>query len=51
MDRARPATCVGGPGGDRPGSLFRFRFRTPELEITDQFAVLRPPGPTRLPVA
>jgi ADP-ribose pyrophosphatase YjhB (NUDIX family) len=38
-----------GPTGGRPGSLFR--FRTPELEITDQFAVLRPPGPARLPVA
>jgi 8-oxo-dGTP diphosphatase len=38
-----------GPTGGRPGSLFR--FRTSQLEITDQFAVLRPPGPTRLPVA
>ena len=38
-----------GPTGGRPGSLFR--FRTPELEITDQFAVLRPPGPARLPVS
>ena len=38
-----------GPAGGRPGSLFRFRI--PELEITDQFAVLRPPGPARLPVA
>jgi ADP-ribose pyrophosphatase YjhB (NUDIX family) len=38
-----------GPTGGRPGSLFR--FRTPELEITDQFAVLRPPGPARLPAA
>ena len=38
-----------GPTGGRPGSLFRFRTR--ELEITDQFAVLRPPGPLRLPVA
>lgn len=38
-----------GPTGGRPGSLFR--FRTSELEITDQFAVLRPPGPARLPVA
>jgi hypothetical protein len=37
------------PPGARPGSLFR--FRTNELEITDQFAVLRPPGPARLPVA
>ncbi len=38
-----------GPSGGRPGSLFR--FRTNELEITDQFAVLRPPGPARVPVA
>jgi ADP-ribose pyrophosphatase YjhB (NUDIX family) len=38
-----------GPTGGRPGSLFR--FRTQGLEITDQFAVLRPPGPARVPVA
>jgi ADP-ribose pyrophosphatase YjhB (NUDIX family) len=38
-----------GPTGGRPGSLFR--FRSGELEITDQFAVLRPPGPARLPAA
>jgi 8-oxo-dGTP diphosphatase len=38
-----------GPTGGRPGSVFR--FRTHGLEITDQFAVLRPPGPTRVPVA
>ena len=38
-----------GPTGGRPGSLFR--FRTPRLEITDQFAVLRPPGPARVRVA
>jgi ADP-ribose pyrophosphatase YjhB (NUDIX family) len=38
-----------GPAGGRPGALFR--FGTPELEITDQFAVLRPPGPARLPAA
>jgi ADP-ribose pyrophosphatase YjhB (NUDIX family) len=38
-----------GPSGGRPGSLFR--FRTGELEITDQFAVLRPPGPTRVHIA
>jgi ADP-ribose pyrophosphatase YjhB (NUDIX family) len=38
-----------GPSGGRPGSLFR--FRTHALEITDQFAVLRPPGPARLPAA
>ncbi len=30
-----------GPAGGRPGALFRFRRR--RLEITDQFAVLRPP--------
>jgi ADP-ribose pyrophosphatase YjhB (NUDIX family) len=34
-----------GPAGGRPGTLFRFRTRT--LEVTDQFAVLRPPGPAR----
>jgi 8-oxo-dGTP diphosphatase len=38
-----------GPTGGRPGALFRFRAQT--LEITDQFAVLRPPGPARVPVA
>jgi ADP-ribose pyrophosphatase YjhB (NUDIX family) len=38
-----------GPTGGRPGALFR--FRTQALEITDQFAVLRPPGPARIPVA
>jgi ADP-ribose pyrophosphatase YjhB (NUDIX family) len=38
-----------GPTGGRPGSLFR--FRTDRLEITDQFAVLRPPGPARVPAA
>jgi ADP-ribose pyrophosphatase YjhB (NUDIX family) len=38
-----------GPSGGRPGSLFR--FRASELEITDQFAVLRPPGPARVAVA
>jgi 8-oxo-dGTP diphosphatase len=31
-----------GRAGGRPAALYR--FRTPELEITDQFAVLRPPG-------
>jgi len=30
-----------GPGGGRPAELFRFRRRS--LEITDQFAALRPP--------
>jgi len=38
-----------GPTGGRPGALFRFRRKT--LEITDQFAVLRPPGPAHVPVA
>jgi 8-oxo-dGTP diphosphatase len=38
-----------GPTGGRPGALFR--FRSPALEITDQFAVLRPPGPARVPAA
>jgi ADP-ribose pyrophosphatase YjhB (NUDIX family) len=33
-----------GPTGGRPGALFRFHTRT--LEVTDQFAVLRPPGPS-----
>lgn len=32
-----------GPTGGRPGAVYRFRRR--RLEITDQFAVLRPPGP------
>jgi len=31
-----------GPTGGRPGALFRFRTQT--LEVTDQFAVLRPPA-------
>jgi ADP-ribose pyrophosphatase YjhB (NUDIX family) len=33
-----------GPGraGGRPAAVYR--FRTPRLEVTDQFAVLRPPG-------
>jgi ADP-ribose pyrophosphatase YjhB (NUDIX family) len=34
-----------GRSGGRPGSLFHFRSN--ELEVTDQFAVLRPPGPAR----
>jgi 8-oxo-dGTP diphosphatase len=34
-----------GPVGGRPGALYRFRER--RLAITDQFAVLRPPGPAR----
>jgi ADP-ribose pyrophosphatase YjhB (NUDIX family) len=32
-----------GPSGGRPAALYRFRERA--LEITDQFAVLRPPEP------
>ena len=31
-----------GRSGGRPAELFR--FKTPRLEVTDQFAVLRPPG-------
>jgi|SRR5262245_6963526 len=31
-----------GRSGGRPAALFR--FSTPKLEVTDQFAVLRPPG-------
>ncbi|MFN2469379.1 MAG: NUDIX hydrolase, partial [Gaiellaceae bacterium] len=31
-----------GPSGGRPAALYR--FRSPRLEITDQFAVLRPPA-------
>ena len=31
-----------GPAGGRPASLYRFGSR--QLEVTDQFAVLRPPG-------
>lgn len=31
-----------GPAGGRPAEVFRFRIRT--LEVTDPFAVLRPPG-------
>jgi ADP-ribose pyrophosphatase YjhB (NUDIX family) len=38
-----------GPTGGRPGSLFRFTMHA--LEITDQFAVLRPPGPARISAA
>ena len=33
-----------GPHGGRPATVFRFRSR--ELAVTDQFAVLRPPTPT-----
>jgi ADP-ribose pyrophosphatase YjhB (NUDIX family) len=42
-------TRASGPTGGRPGALFRFRRQA--LEITDQFAVLRPPGPARASVA
>jgi len=31
-----------GPGGGRPAAVYRFRSRA--LEVTDPFAVLRPPG-------
>jgi ADP-ribose pyrophosphatase YjhB (NUDIX family) len=31
-----------GPAGGRPAAVYRFRRQ--ELEVTDQFAVLRPPG-------
>jgi 8-oxo-dGTP diphosphatase len=31
-----------GRAGGRPGAVYRFRI--PKLEVTDQFAVLRPPG-------
>ena len=37
-----------GPSGGRPAALFRFRSR--ELEITDPFAVLKPPSRVTLPV-
>ena len=36
-DRREP-----GPSGGRPAALFR--FRVPRLEVTDPFAVLRPPA-------
>ena len=32
-----------GPGGGRPGAVYRFASR--DLEVTDPFAVLRPPRP------
>ena len=31
-----------GPGGGRPAAVYRFRSR--ELQVTDPFAVLRPPA-------
>ena len=34
-----------GSGGGRPAAIYRFRSR--RLEITDQFAVLRPPTMAR----
>jgi len=34
-----------GVGGGRPAAVFR--FASPELTVTDQFAVLRPPGAGR----
>jgi ADP-ribose pyrophosphatase YjhB (NUDIX family) len=42
-------TRAPGPTGGRPGALYRFRSN--RLAITDQFAVLRPPGPARIPAA
>jgi ADP-ribose pyrophosphatase YjhB (NUDIX family) len=36
-----------GPGGGRPAAIYRFRSR--ELEVTDPFAVLRPPPGQRDP--
>lgn len=36
------ATAPAGPTGGRPAALFRFTHR--KLEVTDPFAVLRPPG-------
>ena len=36
------ATRPPGPSGGRPAALFRFRSR--ELAVTDEFAVLRPPA-------
>jgi ADP-ribose pyrophosphatase YjhB (NUDIX family) len=38
-----------GRAGGRPAALFR--FATPRLEVTDPFAVLRPPAPTDRPAA
>ena len=42
--RADRRAALAGPAGGRPAELFRFRSQT--LEITDQFAVLRPPPVT-----
>jgi ADP-ribose pyrophosphatase YjhB (NUDIX family) len=42
-------TRAPGPTGGRPGALFRFSSN--RLAITDQFAVLRPPGPARISAA
>jgi ADP-ribose pyrophosphatase YjhB (NUDIX family) len=45
-DVLEPTGETRGPGraGGRPAAVYRFRSR--ELEVTDQFAVLRPPGPS-----
>jgi 8-oxo-dGTP diphosphatase len=45
MIEATGARSTPGPGGGRPAALYRFRERT--LEVTDPFAVLRPPGSGR----
>lgn len=37
------ARRASGPAGGRPGAVFRFRVH--RLQVTDQFAVLRPRGP------
>ena len=39
---SRPESSGSGPRRGRPAAVFRFRSRT--LEVTDQFAVLRPPA-------
>lgn len=36
-----------GRAGGRPATVYRFRQRS--LEVTDEFAVLRPPGPVAAP--
>jgi 8-oxo-dGTP diphosphatase len=46
LERRRVLEATGdrrssGPGGGRPAAVYRFRSR--ELEVTDPFAVLRPP--------
>jgi hypothetical protein len=42
---ATGARRLPGRGGGRPAAVYRFRSR--DLEVTDPFAVLRPPGPVR----